>query len=150
MNELWIRLLGLLPTRRDWRGRYLALEENLRTALVQRADQQQRPEQEVQAEEVAAGLEHLQTSDWLKQCWVSLSPREQEVAALTCLRFTNRQMAGRMHVSMETIKTQMSKVLDKFDLHSKMELRQALTNWDFRDWGPHQSYLDNGGPYAQP
>jgi len=150
MIELCNRLLGPLRTRLTPRWRYFALEERLHTALEQRANQEQRPAEEIQAELVAEGLAHLQTVDRLKECWGSLSPREQEVAALTCLGFTNRQMAGRMHVSMETIKTQMSKVLDKFDLHSKMELRQALTNWDFRDWGPHQSYLDNGGPYAQP
>jgi len=145
MNELWNRLLGLLPTRR-----HFALEESLRTALVQRADQEQRPEQEIQAEVVAAGLAHLQTTDWLKQCWDNLSPREQEVAALACLGYTNRQMAGRMHISIETIKTHMRNVLGKFDLHGKAELRQALDGWDFSGWVPPQSYLDNGGPYAQP
>ena len=134
MNEFWNRLLGLLHT---WH--YFALEDSLRTAMLQRADQRQRPEQEVEDEVVAAGLVHLQTADWLKQCWNNLSPREQEVAALTCLNYTNRQMAGRMHVSTETIKTHIRKVLEKFDLHGKAELRQALSDWNFSDWGPPQS-----------
>ncbi len=133
MNELWNRLLGLLPPRR-----HFALEESLRTALVRRADREQRPEQEIQAEVVAAGLVHLQTSDWLKQCWEALSPREQEVTALTCLEYTNRQMAGRMLISEETVKTHLRKILGKFGLHSKAELRQALSNWNFSDWGPPQ------------
>ena len=138
MSELWNRLLGPLRTRRTPRWRYFALEESLHTALEQRADREQRPAEEIQAELVAAGLAHLQTVDWLKKCWGSLSPREQEVTALTCLQYTNRQMAGRLHISVETVKTHMSNILVKFCLHSKAELRQALSGWNFSEWGPPQ------------
>ena len=139
MIELCNRLLGPLRTRLTPRWRYFALEESLHTALEQRADQEQRPVEEIQAELVAEGLAHLQTVDRLKECWGSLSPREQEVTALTCLRYTNRQMAGRLHISVETVKTHISNLLVKFNLHSKAELRQALTNWSFSDWGKPQS-----------
>jgi len=138
MLSLWNRLLTLLRTSRSPAWRYFKLEDDLRTALVQRADQQQRPEQEVQAEALAAGLAQLQTADWLVTCWNSLSSREQEIAALACLGYTNRQMAGRMQLSMETVKTHMSNVLYKFHLHSKLELRRALSNWNFSDWGQPQ------------
>lgn len=138
MIELWNRLLDLLRTRRSPRGRYFELEESLLTALAQRADQERRPEEEVQAEVMAAGLARLQTADWMKRCWGNLSGREQEVTALACLGYTNRQMAGRMHVSVETVKTHMSNSLVKFGLHSKAELRQALDSWNFSEWGPPQ------------
>jgi DNA-binding CsgD family transcriptional regulator len=138
MIELWNRLLGPLRTRRSLRWRYFALEESLHAALEQRADQEQRPAEEIQAELVAAGLAHLKTVDRLKECWGGLSPREQEVTALTCLQYTNRQMAGRLHISVETVKTHMSNILVKFGLHSKAELRQALSGWNFNEWGPPQ------------
>ena len=138
MIELWNRLLGLLRTRRSPRWRYFALEESLHTALEQRADQEQRPAEEIQSELVAAGLARLQTVDWLKKCWGNLSRREQEVTALTCLQYTNRQMAGRLHISVETVKTHMSNALIKFGLHSKTELRQALSGWNFSEWGSPQ------------
>jgi DNA-binding CsgD family transcriptional regulator len=138
MIELWNRLTSLLRLRRSPRARYFELEQSLRTALVQRADREQRPEAEVRAEALAAGLAHLQNADWLKQCWDNLTPREQEVAALTCLGYTNRQMAVRMHVSVETIKTHITNMQAKFDLHGKAELRQALEGWNFDGWGPPQ------------
>ena len=92
----------------------------------------------MQAELVATGLAHLQTDDWLKDCWDKLTPREQEMTALTCLHYTNRQMAGRMHISVKTVKTYIANILIKFDLHSKAELRQALSDWNFSEWGPPQ------------
>ena len=145
MIELWDRLSDLFRTRRTLRWRYFALEESLHTAVVQRADQEQRPVDEIQAELVAAGLAQLQTADWLKQRWASLSPREQQVTALTCLGNTNRQMAGRMHISVQTVKTHISNILVKFGLHSKAELRQALSDWDFSDWLPPQPW-ETGSP----
>jgi DNA-binding CsgD family transcriptional regulator len=138
MIELWKRLLDRLRARRRPRWRYFALEESLHTALELRAGQQQRREEDVQAELFAQGLARLQADDWLKGCWDRLSPREQEITALTCLHFTNRQMAGRIHLSPETVKTHTVSILTKFRVHSKVELRQALASWDFSDWGPPQ------------
>jgi DNA-binding CsgD family transcriptional regulator len=45
-------------------------------------------------------------------------------------------MAARLHISVETVKTHISNVLIKFNLHGKAELRQALSSWDFSEWGP--------------
>jgi DNA-binding CsgD family transcriptional regulator len=138
MIELWKRLLDRLRVRRSPRRRYFALEESLHTAMELRAGQEQRPQEDVQAELVSAALAQLETNDWLKECWDRLSPREKEITALTCLNFTNRQMAGRMQLSPETIKSYVVRILVKFQLHSKVELRQALINWNFNDWGPRQ------------
>jgi DNA-binding NarL/FixJ family response regulator len=140
MLELWNRLFDLLhagragQARRSPRRRYFALEESLELALLQRADQENRPAEQIQAELLTAGLAHLQSEDILKQCWDSLSEREQEVTALACLGFTNRQIAGRLHISIETAKSHVGNILSKFQLHSKADLRKALFNWDFRAW----------------
>ena len=136
MLELWKHLLDRLRIPRSPRRRYFALDESLHTALELRAGQENRPAEQLQAELLAEGLAHLQTDDWLKQCWDSLSPREQEIAALTCLQFTNRQMAAYLHIAENTVRTHVTNVLVKFDLHSKAELRQALSNWNFSEWAP--------------
>ena len=135
MIELWNHLFDRFHARRSPRWRYFALEDSLHKALEQRADQEQRSPEEIQAELVAAGLAHLQTTDWLVECWGHLSPREQEVTALTCLRYTNRQIANRMHISVETVKTHVSNILVKFGLHGKADLREALSGWNFSEWG---------------
>jgi DNA-binding CsgD family transcriptional regulator len=66
--------------------------------------------------------------------WRALTSRQQEVAALTCLNFTNRQIAARLGISPQTVKSHMRNLLHRLDLHSKEELRQALADWDFSNW----------------
>ena len=66
--------------------------------------------------------------------WRALTPRQQQVAALACLNFTNRQIAARLSISPQTVKSHMRNLLHRFKLHSKAELRQALENWDFSEW----------------
>ena len=66
--------------------------------------------------------------------WESLSQREQEVTAFTCLGLTNRQIAARLSLSPETIKSHIRSVLKKFGLNSKDELRHILADWDFKGW----------------
>jgi len=134
--ELWNRLLTLLRMKRGSGLRYFELDESLHTALVDLADKEQRPAEEIQAELLTAGLAHLQTSDGLKERWGTLSQREQEVTAFTCLGYTNRQMAARMGVSPDTVKGYVRQALVKFHLHSKDELRMLLAQWDFGEWGP--------------
>ncbi len=72
----------------------------------------------------------------LRRRWEALSPREQDVAALTCLGYTNRQIAARLHIAPDTVKGYVRQILVKYNLHSKQELRMLLTRWDFSAWGP--------------
>ena len=92
-------------------SQHKAAEDLLKSALVDR-------------QVAEAHLEH----------WRALTPRQQQVAALTCLNFTNRQMAARLGISPQTVKSHMRNLLHRFNLHSKEELRQALVDWDFSEW----------------
>jgi len=134
--ELWDRLLELLRMKRPPGPRYFELDEELHTALVDRAGRESRPAEDIQGELLAAGLAQLQTSDELKARWETLSRRERDVTALTCLKYTNRQMAAMMKVSPDTVKGYIRQALVKFNVHSKDELRMILELWDFSDWGP--------------
>lgn len=66
--------------------------------------------------------------------WRSLSAREQEVCALVCLGLSNRQIAARLFLSAETIKTHVRSSLLKFGLGSREELVRTLEGWDFSAW----------------
>ncbi len=136
MIELRERLLTLFHPRSGSTSPCFELDEGLHTALEEHAHLEQRPVEQVQAELVRAGLARLKNSEALEQRWGSLSRREQQVTALTCLGCTNRQVAARLGVSVETVKTHMSNLLVKFDLHSKAGLRMALSEWDFSEWDP--------------
>jgi DNA-binding NarL/FixJ family response regulator len=134
------RLLTLLGLKRDSRPRYFELDETLHTALTNLADQEQRPEEEIQADLIAAGLAQHYSNKDLQQRWDSLSSRERDVAALTCLGYTNRQIAAKLKLSPDTIKGYVRQILVKFHLHSKNELSTLLGDWDFSDWGPRAPY----------
>jgi DNA-binding CsgD family transcriptional regulator len=82
---------------------------------------------------IDAMRDHLEQEDnW--QRWHNLTPREQEVAALVCLNYTTRQIAAKLHISPETVKTHAEHVLDKFDVPDRNILRLLLSGWDFSGW----------------
>lgn len=89
---------------------------------------------------VAVSSPHPLQQDELYQRWILLSPREQDVTALTCLRFTNPQIAARLGLSRETVKTYLQKVLNKFGLQSKADVRVMFANWDFSAWERRKSH----------
>ncbi len=64
-------------------------------------------------------------------CWRSLTPREQQIATMICQHLSNRQIAQRLVLSPNTVKGHVHRVLSKFGVRSKAELRQALEDWDF-------------------
>ena len=76
----------------------------------------------------------IRSQDLKWQQWETLTPREKCVAALGCLGYTNNQIAQRLTISQNTVKTHVRNVLRKFKLHSKDELRQYLNEWDFSDF----------------
>jgi DNA-binding CsgD family transcriptional regulator len=110
------------------------LDPGLLESLHDLADREQRAPEAVARDLIASGLAQRQTSDKYLACWGQLSPREQQVAALACLNYTNRQIAAQLVISPETVKTHMRNLLRKFDLRSKVQLRRALTDWDFSAW----------------
>ena len=131
LRRLFSRL-GLRPRS----PRAYALADDSYSLLQTLAENEQRAPEEVQAELLLNAFEQQRSQYWLERRWASLSPREQDVAALTCLGCTNRQMAARLHIAPDTVKGYIRQILVKFNLHSKQELRLALSQWDFSAWGP--------------
>ena len=130
----WLeRLLGVLGLRRAPRLSFLT-EQALLDSLQSVADAEQRPAEQVMVDLLSQGLARRQASQGYLERWRSLSPREQQVAALVCLNYTNRQIAVLLHISPETVKSHVRNLLAKFDLHAKAELSQLLADWDFSAW----------------
>jgi DNA-binding CsgD family transcriptional regulator len=128
------RLLYWIGLRSNPGPRYYEISESFQVTLSTLAKHERRPEHELAQDLFAAGLTQYRSIDELWRKWESLSSREQEVTALTCLGLTNRQIAGRLSLSPETIKTHVRNVLLKFGLNSKEELRHILANWNFSSW----------------
>ena len=72
--------------------------------------------------------------DRAHRSWDTLSPREKQVAALVCTGLTGRQIAAKLVVSPETVKTHVRHILRKFNLSSRRELCHVLADWDFSPW----------------
>lgn len=110
------------------------LDQELIQALQVLAEQEQRPAEDLAVDLLASAIDQKHASQELVQRWRTLSQRQQEVAAYACLNLTNRQIAARLMISPETVKTHLRSALYKFDVHSKAELRALLSDWDFSAW----------------
>lgn len=127
------RLLDKVGLRRVERRRF-ALEGALARYVQTLAEREQRPPGEIASDLLASGAAQRDLVEETYQRWVTLSPREQQVTALVCLNYTNRQIGSLLSISTETVKSHVKKILIKFDLHSKKELRLLLSDWDFSAW----------------
>lgn len=111
---------------------------DLDRALIQElrvlAEQEQRPAEDLALDLLASAIDQKHASQELIERWQTLTQRQQEVAAYACLNMTNRQIAARLMLSPETVKTHLRNALRKFDVHSKAELRALLADWDFSAW----------------
>lgn len=98
------------------------------------AERDERSEEEITSDLLSYALSQRRAADENLQRWQLLSPRERDIAALACLGYTNRQIAARLYISPETVKTHMRNLLRKFNTRSKSELRRLLADWDFSAW----------------
>lgn len=112
-------------------------DEELIATIKTVAKQERRTEEEIVAEFTKAGLKQFLTQNELDLRWSSLSHREQQVAALSCLGHRNYEIANILGIAPETVKTHLQRIFDKFQLRSSKELRLALRDWNFQDWWEH-------------
>lgn len=107
-----------------------ALARRLRQAALSRG---RRPE-ELAAVLLARGLDQAARQTLAAEALQSLTPRQQQVAWRIARGYTNHQIAHELVVSPETVKTHVRNVLEKFEAHSKAELRVLLVDLGVRWW----------------
>jgi DNA-binding NarL/FixJ family response regulator len=110
------------------------VEEQLIQTLQYLAKREDRPEDALASDLLSYALARHEAAEAYRKNWQALSPREEQVAALICLGYTNRQIAERLVISMDTVKTHVRHVLRKFEMSSKAEMRHAMVDWDFSAW----------------
>ncbi len=66
--------------------------------------------------------------------WDKLTFREQEVAALVHLMYSNEEMAETLSVSLATIKSHLDHIFKKLNVHSKREVRLLFGEWPVKEW----------------
>jgi len=128
------RLRKLLEKLRGRDSRTFHADQELLAAVQEAAQEQGRTEEEVWMEFVKAGHDQYLQASELEDRWDTLSEREQEVTALACLGRRNYEIAEKLNISHETVKTHMQNIFTKFDIRNRNELRRALKDWRFDEW----------------
>jgi DNA-binding NarL/FixJ family response regulator len=129
------RLRQLLERKKEVDESRIFLQDVEIISLVRQAAKDQgRSEEDIMADLAKAGLDQIQHSAEIEERWMSLSRREQQVAALICLGHRNYQIAEILVIAPETVKTHLQNIFIKFNLHSSKELRLTLKDWDFSGW----------------
>ena len=126
-----LRAVRGAPTK-EWTA--LPIDDALLADIDARAEHEQRPREVVARDLLAFALDQVEVSESHLEIWWALSPREQQVAALVCLEYSNREIAAHLRIAPNTVKTHVSKTLRKFNLPNRDTLRQVLHNWDFSGW----------------
>jgi DNA-binding CsgD family transcriptional regulator len=98
------------------------------------AEQEQRTPEEIANQILGEAFRSHQAQGENWQCWQTLTPREQEIAALICLNYTSRQIATKLNISPETVKTHAEHILVKFGVTDRNAMRLMLNGWDFSAW----------------
>ena len=132
--RIWERFRRLWNRSQQEKKRTYRLDDPLHIELNNFAIQENRTQEEMTASVLAAGMYQYRRKDELLRLWYSLSLRERDVTAFACLGLTNRQIAARMGVSPETVKSYLETVLHKLGLRSKAELRVLFANMGFEAW----------------
>jgi DNA-binding CsgD family transcriptional regulator len=123
----------LFQKRQEQEQRVYLKDEQFVVRVKEIAVDQRREEQEVYDDIVEAGMKALQDTDGHADIWDDLSERERQVTALTCLGYRSYEIADRLGISYETVRTHSKHIYAKFGLNKK-ELRLALRDWDFQKW----------------
>ncbi len=110
------------------------LDVNTLRSLQTLAEHEQRTPEEI-ANQILGDAFRNHQAQWENfQRWQSLTPREQEITALICLNYTTRQIAAKLYISPETVKTHAEHILLKFGVPDRNTMRLMLNGWDFSGW----------------
>jgi len=132
--SFWDPLLALFSLPKPRKRRAFELDEDIYSILQEMAASEQRPAGELANDLLAEALEGRRVTQESLAFWRVLSPREQEVAALVCLGYTSPQIAARLSISPETVKSHVGNILVKGELRNRQELRALFAGWDFSRW----------------
>ena len=110
------------------------LDANLNATLMDQADREQMPAEELCKYLLRSGLAKRKAAEEIWQQWETLSGREQDIIAYICLQYNDRQMATKMEISANTVNWYVRKILEKFNFHSEAEIQIKFSGWDFGNW----------------
>jgi DNA-binding CsgD family transcriptional regulator len=130
----WDLIRALFGLPKSKRRRAFELEEDIYRSLEELAAYEQRPARDLGNDLLAEALEGRRVTALSLDFWRTLSRRERQVTALICRGYTSPEIASRLGITRETVKTHASNILLKGELHNRQELRALFNGWDFSAW----------------
>lgn len=122
------------PERNAAARRSFALDGDLLLSLEKLAFYRGSTPRQMAADMLARELKSVEMDRKIKLKWQTLSEREQEVAALVCLQLRTNQIATRLQIAPETVRSHVHNILTKMGLPNRIILRQLLADLDFSQW----------------
>ena len=130
----WRKLLEWLGLESSAGPRTFHLDQSALQGLETLSRREHCPPEQLAQRLLAQAIWERQAGEVLER-WDRLTRREQEVAALICRNYATQQIAERLSVTHGTVKGYAHHILEKFDVHSRDDLRELLAHWDFSEWG---------------
>lgn len=127
MIFLWRRMRYLFRRTRLERSGFI-LDEGLHRSIQELAWRESRLPAEVASEMLTFAIMERQAKEEYRRRWQSLTAREQQVVALICQGYANRQIADWLVVSTETVKSHTRNALRKINVNDKTQLRKIFVN----------------------
>src|SRR5687767_4084830 len=122
IKSFFLKLIGKRPKPKTGHRIY-QISDNLQVQISSLAKREGLPEDEFFSDLVAAGLVKYGGRAEFAPKWQSLTKREKEVAKLISRGLTNRQIAGQLTLSTQTVNGHVQNILSKFGVNNKAELR---------------------------
>lgn len=119
------------PSEASPRSSSFSLEGDLLLSLEQVARHRGVSLRQAVADLLARELQSVEIERDTLEKWHSLTEREQQVAALICLQYRTAQIAARLQIAPETVRSHVSHLLGKMNVPSRAALRVLLADWDF-------------------
>ena len=129
---VWQRLRALF--RLDTEQRSFHSDERLQRSLQVLSERECCSVEELATRLLDQALADQAALEEARRRWGMLTRREQDVVANICLGYTGQQVAVRLGISPETVKTHVGNIYLKCGLNSRKKLRQFFSGWDFSAW----------------
>ena len=98
------------------------------------ADQEGRDEDEVTIEILKRGIAGKRAYHRSVHSFHKLTDREKEVTALICWGSTNDEIGERLVISKGTVRAHVGRILIKFEVDHRSQVRDMLSWWDVSEW----------------
>lgn len=121
-------LFGALTRKKPLR---VDVDDETRLAIEKVAVQNGQSLEAVAAEWLASQAIEYKKARETKEKWELLSEREKTVAALSCLGYSDQEIATELTIGFGTARTHLYNAIYKFGIKQKGELHFLLRHWDF-------------------